>query len=160
MAINGLRNSHVVIASAWLIHAVSWFLPVVRLDIFGPIRGWTAFGLALSPILQGSDRADTWYNLVLPVVSAVTTFLFIVGSPLVVWRASQSVRRACAWVATFAFLLNSHWYILSGSDRKELSVGYFFWWFSFILLAIGLFGISSGSKFDEYDGAIPANGKT
>ena len=121
-----------MIVSARLIHAVSWFLPVVRLDIFGPIRGWTAFGLALSPILQGGDRTDKWYNLVLPVVSAVTTFLFIVGSPLVVWRALQSVQKGLVYGSRLShFLVNSHWYILLPGflqERAQCRVDFFFRW--------------------------------
>jgi len=86
--------------------------------------------------------AFTWYT-VLTIASAATTILFIVGSPLAVWWGSRSVRRSCAWVAITAFVVNAHWYVLAGSDRKALSVGYFLWWFSFSLLAVGLFGISS-----------------
>ena len=78
----------------------------------------------------------------LSTLSAATTLLFIVGSPLVVWRGSRSVQKTSAWVAAAAFVVNSHWYVLFGSDRKGLSIGYFFWWVSFGLLAVGLFGLS------------------
>jgi len=126
-------------------------LPVVKLggahsDVFGPIRGWVAFRAALSPIWPYEGvHADAWYYSVLSVASAAMTLLFIVGSPLILWRGSRSVRRACAWVAAGAFLVSSHWYVLFGADRGTLSFGYFLWWFSFALLAAGLFWLSSES---------------
>ena len=155
MAINNVKSTYVVVAFAWAIHAISWFLPVVKLgewrDLVGPVRGWTAFRFALSPIWPGDfGSADTWYGVVLTIASAATTFLFIVGSPLAVWWGSRSVLKTCAWVATAAFILNSDWYVLGGSDRKVLSVGYFLWWFSFSLLAVGLFGLSSNSTVKKH----------
>ena len=143
-----------MVAFAWLTHIISWFLPVVKLggshsELFSPIRGWFAFRIALSPIWPYENfHVDHWYNSVLSVASAATTILFIV-SPWVVWRKSQGVLKACAWVSSAAFILNAHWYILFGSDRKQLSVGYFFWWLSFILLAIGLFGLSRNRVVNE-----------
>jgi hypothetical protein len=157
MAINNLKSAHLVIAFAWATHALSWFLPVVKLGGIGgelnrdSVRGWVAFRAALSPILPYQDfHTDAWYYSVLSVASAATTFLFVVGSPLVVWRGSRSVRRACAWVAITAFIVNSHWYVLaSDSGRKDLSIGYFLWWLSFILLAVGLFWLSSNNVVNQ-----------
>lgn len=40
-------------------------------------------------------------------------------------RGTRVLRRASAWTATLAFIVNSHWYVLSGSDRKDFRVGYF-----------------------------------
>lgn len=140
-----------MIASAWLIHAVSWLLPVVKLGgshsgLLGPLRGWIAFRAALSPVWPYENiRIDAWYHAALSVASAVTTVLFIAGSPWIVGRGSRSARKPYGWVASAGFILNSHWYISFGSDREALSAGYFLWWFSFGLLAIGLFGLSSHS---------------
>ena len=162
MAINRLRNPNLVIVSAWLAHAVSWFLPVVKLGgshsgLFGPLRGWIAFRAALSPVWPYEDmHIETWYYSALSVASAITTILFIIGSPWVVRRGSWSALKAYGWVATGAFILNSHWYISFGSDREGLSAGYFLWWLSFGLLAIGLFGLSSHCKLHEY--AEPESG--
>jgi hypothetical protein len=152
MAINQLNKAYLVVASAWAVHAISWFLPVVKLgDFICSVRGWEAFRTALSPIWPDQGvLTGPWYFLVLSVASSATTFLFIVGSPLAVWLGSLSVRRACAWVAITTFVVNSHWYVLSGSDRKELSVGYFLWWISFCLLAVGLFALSSNGKVSQY----------
>ena len=148
MAINNLKSAHLVIAFAWATHALSWFLPVSKLFQFG---GWFAFGVALSPILSYQDfHANPWYYSVLSGASAVTTFMFVVGSPLAVWRGSRSVRRTSAWVAITAFIVNSHWYVLgSDSDRKDLSIGYFLWWLSFIVLAVGLFQLLSNGEVNQ-----------
>ena len=160
MAINDLKTAHLLVGSAWAIHAISWFLPVVTLGelrgFVGPVRGWYAVRFALSPIWPGDFGAfDAWYVSVLSVASAATTFLLIVGSPLVVWRGSLSVRKACAWVAIAAFIVNSHWYILSGPDRRVLNVGYFLWWLSFGLLAGGMFRLSSNGSASHHRQAIP-----
>ena len=144
-----LAKPHLVIACAWMLHAISWFLPVIKPGGLFTARGWFAFLVALSSIWD-SGHFDAWYYVALSAISAVTTLLFVVGSPWVVWRGSRSACNASAWVATVAFVVNSHWYVLSGSDRKDLSIGYFLWWLSFSLLAIGLFGLSSQSRIDEH----------
>jgi len=151
-----LRRPQLVIGCAWLIHATSWFLPVVKLGgnhsaLYGPVRGWIAFRMALLAVWPYEGvHSDAWYYAVLSTVSAATTLMFIVGSPWVVTRGSQTVQNASAWIAATAFLVNSHWYALSGSDRTDLNIGYFLWWLSFALLAIGLFGLSRHHKVDEY----------
>lgn len=148
MPINKWKTAHLVIAFAWATHALSWFLPVVAADEV--YRGWGAFQVALSPIVP-NFHLDAWYYSVLALASAATTFTFVVGSPLAVWRGSRSVRRACAWAAITAFVVNSHWYIFwFRGFREDLRVGYFLWWLSFGLLAIGLFKLSSNSRFNQY----------
>jgi hypothetical protein len=69
----------------------------------------------------------------------VTTLFFVLWSPWVVLRGSQSLRRFSAWAAATAFVVNIHWIFIFGSARSELAIGFFLWWFSFLLLAIGLF---------------------
>ena len=146
------KTAHLVIAFAWATHALSWFLPAARTYFFGVWHAWDAFGEALSPVLSYDDfHGIPWYYLILSVASAVTTFMFVVGSPLVVWRGSRSVRRTCAWVAIAAFIVNSHWYVFwFWVNREDLRVGYFLWWLSFGLLAIGLFELSSNSTVNQY----------
>ena len=45
-------------------------------------------------------------------------------------------------VAAAGFIVNAHWYVLSVSERSDLAIGYFLWWCSFALLAVGLFDLS------------------
>ncbi|MGO9841442.1 MAG: hypothetical protein ACLPZF_09640, partial [Candidatus Acidiferrales bacterium] len=59
---------------------------------------------------------------------------------------SRSLRRGFAWAAAAAFIFNAHWIVIFGSERSELTTGYFLWWCSFLLLAIGLFGLAGGNK--------------
>jgi len=153
MPIKNRKAAHFVIAFAWAIYALSWFLPVAKsgVDVFS---GWDAFHFALTPVLPNSPAhkdvlTDPWYYQVLSVASAATTFMFVVGPPLAVWSGSRLVLRACAWAATTAFIVNTHWYFL-WDIRSDLSVGYFLWWLSFGVLAIGLFRRSSRSTVSQY----------
>lgn len=55
MPAGNLSRPHLVIIFAWLLHAISWFLPVAKLGgdhsaLFQPIRGWFAFRVALSGV--------------------------------------------------------------------------------------------------------------
>jgi hypothetical protein len=127
----------------------AWFLPVVKGGVRLPkgLPGWEAFRVASSAVWPYERiKFDTWYEAVLATVSAVTTLIFIFGSPWVVLRGSRSLWRASAWGAAAAFMVNSHWYVLFGSDRSDLRIGYFLWWFCFILLAIGLFDLRAGKN--------------
>jgi hypothetical protein len=88
-------------------------------------------------------RIDTRYKAVLFTISAVTTLLFIPGSVCAMWSGSGALRQASAWVAISAFVVNAHWYVLHGdSAREDLRIGYFLWWLSFLLVALGLFDLS------------------
>jgi hypothetical protein len=72
----------------------------------------------------------------------MTTLIFVVGSPLVVFRGSSSVQRTAAWVAAAAFVFNAHWYVFGELERSELRIGYFLWLLSFAILALGLFDLA------------------
>lgn len=93
----------------------------------------------------------TGYDAVLATVSALTTVLFIFGSPWLWCAGSHSLGRASAWAAATAFIVNAHWYAFSGRDRSDLRIGYFLWWVSFLLLAIGLFDLAGRQRvgFEE-----------
>jgi hypothetical protein len=82
-------------------------------------------------------------------MSAATTLLFVLGSMWVVWAGSRAVRRASAWIAASSFIVNAQWFLHFGSDRIDLRVGYFLWWFSFLLLAIGLFQLSRSADHSK-----------
>ena len=75
-------------------------------------------------------------------MSAVTTILFVLGAGWVVAIRSRILRRVSAWIAACAFIINAHWIFWFGPDQFNLRVGYFLWWASFLLLAIGLFLLS------------------
>jgi hypothetical protein len=142
-----IRRPDLLIAGAWLLNGAAWFLPVVKGVAGGeinPITGWQAFLMASSAV---GGSLGTWYDAVLATLSVVTTLFFIV-SLWVVLRGSHSLRRACAWVAAAAFLFNAHWYVRLSPNSlvSDLGIGYFLWWWSFVLLAIGLFDLAGGSN--------------
>jgi hypothetical protein len=142
MAFSKLRRPHLLISGAWLLHAAAWFLPVVKDSVRLPegLPGWQAFRLASCAVWPCDGVSfDTWYGVVLSTVSAVTTLLFIFGSPWVVARGSRPLWLASAAAAAIAFIANAHWFVLLESSRSDLRIGYFLWWLSFALLAVGLF---------------------
>jgi hypothetical protein len=144
-----MRKVHFVIAGAWLIHAAAWFLPVVKEGVTLPhgLPGWQAFRVAACAVLPYAGMSiEGWHTVVLATMSAATTLLFVLGSVWVVWVGSRGLRRASAWIAASAFIVNAHWFLRSGSQRFDLRIGYFLWWFSFLLLAIGLFLLSIRSE--------------
>ena len=147
-----MKRPHLLISCAWLLHAAAWLLPVVKGGAKLPERlpGWEAFRYASSAVwpIEG-EKFDTRYYAVLATVSSVTTLLFIFGSPWAVLRGSLSLWRATAWAAATAFVVNAHWYVLYGSDRSDLRIGYFLWWLSFVLLALGLFDLAGSHRADE-----------
>src|SRR3974377_1810408 len=164
-----MRRHRLLIWAALLVFAAAWFLPVVKEGFTLPqgLPGWQAFRVAASPVWPLVDVSiDKWYKAVLFTLSDVTTLLFIPGSVWAVWSGSRALRQASAWVAASAFFVNAHWYVFyggfapggvaasafvvnahwyvlyGGSARADLRVGYFLWWLSFLLVALGLFDLS------------------
>lgn len=148
------------ILAAWLIHAAAWFVPVAKYGVRFPkgLPGWEAFRVACYAIWpeEGFHYAafrEAWQDhgaALLATASALTTVLFILGSPWIVWRGSRLFRRASAWIALAAFIINTHWYALgrwnAPPDRSDLRIGYFLWWLSFGVFAFGLFILAQKSK--------------
>ena len=140
-----MRKVHLLIAIAFLAHVVAWFLPVVKEGVTLPhgLPGWQAFRVAACAVWPYEDfTIDRWYNVVLSTMSAATTLFFVLAAGWIVAIGSPRLRRLSAWIAASAFAVNAYWVLSFGSDRSDLRIGYFLWWFSFILLAIGLFGLS------------------
>jgi hypothetical protein len=54
-------------------------------------------------------------------------------------RPRIRLSRVSSWIAACAFIVNAHWLRI---DPFALRIGYFLWWVSFLLLAIGLFHLS------------------
>lgn len=146
-----MTRRHLVIAAAWSLQMASWFLPAVK-GLLGSrldhgIPGWSVFlaeTCALRPC-EGTS-VDPWYGTAISVIGVVTTVLFVLVSPWIVWRASRKLRRAVALVMAGAFVVNSLWYVFYVPDRSDLGVGYFLWCASFALLAIGLFWLAGASN--------------
>jgi hypothetical protein len=146
-----MTKRYLVIATAWFLHVTSWFLPAIkgflgsRLD--HGIPGWEVFlaqTCALRPCADAS--ADPWYGTAISATGAVTTVLFVLASPWIVWRAPRALCRAAAFVAAAAFVVNCQWYMFYVPVRFDLGVGYFLWCSSFGLLAIGLFFLAGSNN--------------
>ena len=143
-----MQRQHVLIGAAWLTHAVAWFLPVAaegrRSLTACPAGRLSALHHAACGLAR-TFKFEHWYNAVFATISAATTALYVLGSVWVVLFGSHKVRRASAWIATAAFVINANWYVLFGPDRKDLMIGYFLWWLSFLLLTFGLLAVDSTS---------------
>ena len=138
-----MRRAYLLISGAWVVHAVAWFLPAIDDGVRFPdgLPGWQAFRTALSPVWPYGATFSA-IESVAATLSAVTTIFFILISPWIVWRGSYAARRVGAWIAAASFILDAHWYLFYGRNSSGLQIGYFLWWFSFLLLAIGLFDLA------------------
>lgn len=139
-----LTRPYLLISSACLLNGAAWFLPVVAGILGGeiePMRGWQTFLIACGVAWNG--WIDSWYGALLAALSVLTT-LFFIASLWVVLCGSRAFRRACAWVAAAAFVFNAHWCVPLGPNGwiSNLGIGYFLWWWSFVLLAIGLYDLA------------------
>jgi len=140
-AVSTISSPNRLILAAWIAYVTSWFLPAFDVQEIGArVAGWKAFRLATCAIWPCKDvQFKTLGHAVLATLSAMTTLFFVLCSPWVVLRGSRVLRGWSAWIATGAFVFNTHWIIAFGPQRSELAVGYFLWLLSFLLLAIGLF---------------------
>jgi hypothetical protein len=113
-------------------YVLGWILPAAA-----DVRGWRAFGLALSPLWSADEFADepVWF-LILMVASALTNAVFIA---LAVLLARGGKPKVVLWAAAAATLLNLHWVITMEADRRYLASGYFVWIVSFALLALAAY---------------------
>ena len=139
-----MKRPNLLISAAWLLYAVAWFLPVIKDGVTFPngLPGWQAFRVAAGAVWPYGVEFNKWYDAILSTISAVTTPLFILGSVWAVSRGTRVWRRVFAWVATLAFLVNAYWFVFFGADRKDLRIGYFLWWLSFLVVALGFFKLS------------------
>ena len=140
-----MRRPYLLIFGACIVYSAAWFLPVIKDGVTLPqgLPGWQAFRVAACAVWPYDEfRFDHWYEVVLSTISAMTTLLFIPAFLLSLVRGFHPLRRVLGWGAASAFVINAHWYVLVGSDRKDLRIGYFLWWLSFLLLALGFFQLS------------------
>jgi hypothetical protein len=124
--------SRATLLAAVVANVLGWLLPAAYDE-----RGWTAFVLALSPLWDHSSfRGESVLLLVLMVASALTNVLFVVLAVLVLRRTHA---KRVLWAAAGATLLNLHWPISLGDERRLLESGYFIWVCSFALLALAAY---------------------
>lgn len=140
-----MKKPRVLIAAALLVHALAWFLPVVREGVTLPhgLPGWQAFRVAACAVWPYDGfKIDGWFGITLSTLSAATTVLFVLGAAWVITVRAAKLSRVYAWIAVGCFLVDAYWILTFGSDWLDLRVGYYLWWASFLLLAIALFRLS------------------
>src|SRR5262245_25432983 len=130
------------IAGAWVIYLVAWTLPVHADSVRLPegLPGWEAFRFAASPVWKAGTSSELflpWYESVLAVLSACTNFVML-ASPRAVTSRPGVVRRFRG-VMLAAFIVNAHWCVFAaGQLFRDLRIGYYLWWWSFLGVVIGL----------------------
>ena len=124
--------SRATLLAAIVANVLGWVLAAAM-----DVSGWKAFVMALSPLWSFDDFANepVWF-LILVVGSALTNVLFIALAGLLLRGRTP---KAVLWTAAAATLLNLHWVVTLGSDRRYLAGGYFIWVCSFALLALSAF---------------------
>lgn len=128
-----MTASRTTLLVALIANVLGWALPVVQDN-----RGWQAFRVALSPLWPYEDfRIEGGLLLVLSVASALTNVLFVMLAFALVWGEGRA--KAVLWAASAATLLNLHWPISMGDERRLLEAGYFVWVCSFALLALAAY---------------------
>ena len=146
-----MRRQQALVSIAWLCYVVAWFLPVAEEGVRLPqgLPGWEAFRVAACALWPYEIFSTHYPGLCL--ISAATTLMFLPFSLWAVLSGSHVLRRASAWVAAIAFVVNAHFYVLVGPERKDFRIGYFLWWFAFLLMAFGLFALSprEGRKIES-----------
>lgn len=128
-----MSASRLALFAAIVAHLFGWLQPAVYNE-----AGWRAFRAALSPLWPYEGfRLDPGLLLVLSVASSLTNVLFVVLAVLLALREARA--RLVLWAAAAATLLNLHWPITMGDERRLLELGYFVWVSSFALLALAAF---------------------
>lgn len=119
--------------------AVAWFVPVIKDGVplsGGHVPGWDALVFSLSPLWDRHVARNVIVAAVM-VLSGSTNALYL-GVMMRYLRSSAVTPPAVRWSLVCAAVLNSCWLMIFGLQR-ELRVGYYLWWASFVLLAWGAF---------------------
>ena len=128
-----MSASRMALFAAIVTHVLGWLLPAVYHE-----AGWRAFRAALSPLWPYEGfRLDPGLLLVLSVASALSNVVFAALAAVLVLREDRA--RWVLFSAAAATLLNLHWPISMGDERRLLETGYFVWVCSFVLLALAAF---------------------
>jgi hypothetical protein len=141
------RRPHLLIWAAWFLYGTAWFLPV-----FGDCPGWLApLHILVTFGHEGDSLFGTWYGAVLAAASVVTNVLFLV-CPLYYLSPRPRSQGTFAWVTAAAFLVNGHWYVREATRQLDfkLEIGYFLWWSSFLLLALGFFDLAGSHEAADF----------
>jgi hypothetical protein len=118
-------------------NALGWALPVID-DGNRVYRGAQAFRVALSPLWPyESFHIPSGYLMWLSIASALTNAVFVACAaylwPLV-GRSAGS--RVAVYVLGAAALLNLHWTFTMKDSADDLTIGYFVWVLSFVILLL------------------------
>jgi hypothetical protein len=128
-----MSASRMALFAAIVANVLGWLLPAVYNE-----AGWRAFRAALSPLWPYEGfRLDPGLLLVLSVASALSNVLFAALAITLVLRENRA--RLVLWLAAAATILNLHWPISMGDERRLLEPGFFVWVGSFALLALAAF---------------------
>lgn len=122
---------------AVIANALGWVLPVIE-DDKRVYRGANAFRVALSPLWPYEQfRMPAGYMMWLSVASALTNVVFVAMAAYLWPRVSRATgSRLGVFVLGAATLLNLHWTVTMQDNAADLTIGYYVWVVSFVLLLL------------------------
>lgn len=146
-------SRRLVLYSAWVAYIAAWVLPVIKDGVTLPegLPGWQAFRVAFAPVWPYEGvKFQTWYSAALAVLSALSNGTML-SSPFVLVPRLRRFASACGWAAATGVVIDGHWFAmgLQNDDWADLRIGYFLWWGSFLLLAMGMFALSKSKSQEQ-----------
>ncbi|MBK7641497.1 MAG: hypothetical protein IPJ19_00365 [Planctomycetes bacterium] len=129
-----MRRSLARLAGA--VYVLAWFVPVLKDGSTlsdGVLPGWEALRAAFSPIWPG-DFGGTQLQGALCVGTGLTNLVFLVAFTRLVRREAPRTR-LWSWSLFVAAALDTFWIFAEGAP-PGLSVGYYLWLGSFVLLGV------------------------
>jgi len=152
-----MKKHYLLVSIAWFIFLLAWTLPVHKHGVALPegLPGCEALGISLAPLwdhLVGRPRDISFAHRFLSTLSGGTNLLMI-GSGYAVFASSRRVLNTHFLISVAAALINGYWFLFWGF---ELRIGYFMWWLSFLVLAVGIHALltAEGDELEQHQSLV------
>lgn len=134
-----MTRPRVLLLLAFAMQLVAWFVPVHRdgITLRSGLPGWEAWWFSTTTVLHPIAEHITWWLWILCAVSSLSTALFLLAVPFLLWK--RKLFRFSAWIAALSCVVNAHWIFTFASTWSELRPGYYLWWLSFGVLSAAFF---------------------
>lgn len=137
-----LKIKHLVFLG-WLCFAISLLLPVTSF-MDARFNGWEALLISFGATAEFYKNRDSAHLA----LGGIINFIFLL-SPLLYWINSRGMIRF-TWKAMFLSTLIAFSYYPFFNPVYKKEIGYYFWSFSFMITAIGLYSAASMQQIEHY----------